>query len=101
MLFLDGTEKDDVVGDSCNIGDVPVNVIQPSLENVLGHNYAKRKVFEPVSTKWRIEGTQQAGLMVKLYVPVAFCRVHNGEKFFFREVGGGFRQYSCCSNALA
>ena len=58
MLSSGGTQKNDVVGDSCNIGDVPVSVIQPSLENVLGHNYTKRSAFEPVSTKWRIKGTQ-------------------------------------------
>lgn len=42
MFFLSGTENDDVVGDTCNIGDVPINDIQPLLEDVLRLNYAER-----------------------------------------------------------
>lgn len=40
MFFLCGTENDDVIYDSCDIRYIPV--IQSSLEDVLGHNYAER-----------------------------------------------------------
>ena len=37
-----GTKNDDAIYDSYDIRYIPVNVIQSSLEDVLGHNYAER-----------------------------------------------------------